>query len=282
MSEIIMEIKLEPIDENTAIIKEESLSDVVIKQEETFTITEIMEQDMKCEVQIKEEKTSWNGLVPINKISNYLLLREEHNYAKSYNELEENSSLEVDENGILFEEVSDELDTDEENYEKFPKMYDLSLKCPECPMFLEDKLRLNRHRKIHIGPKWQCNTCLKRFKRQSSLTNHFCDLQCSICNGTCKCPLISDPSTCKICLKIDFRYFEDYKFHMLQYHNEVIFCKFCEIKRNTYYKHKQLKHKLIKHYQCPECLIEISTKELLASHLTKFAKYLKCKNKEIN
>lgn len=257
-----MEIKMEPVDEEEQAIIKEGFNFVIKHEEETFTITEIMEQEMKVE-----------NLDEVPPFDTFMLIKEEHNYSKSYYE-EESTYMESDEDGILFEEVNELTTAYEDTFKPPNRPFDLSLKCPECPMILEDTLRLNRHKKIHIAPKFQCNTCLKRFKRKSSLTKHFCDLQCSICEGICECPLISDPSTCKICLKIMFRYFDDYKLHMLQYHNEIIFCKVCQSMKNTFFKHKQQNHALVKHYRCPNCLMEIECKEMFANHLKNLCKFI--------
>lgn len=189
------------------------------------------------------------------------------------------SRIETDEDGISYEEVN----LLESEKVKLPLPFYVprvkpktALKCPECPTILEDTLRLNRHMRLHKAPQFQCKNCLKWFKRESTLHNHVCDLRCSVCVGVCKCEIDTSSKNCKICQKIDFRYFSDYKRHMVEFHNEVVICEICEKNKYTLFKHKQQNHKMETHYKCPHCPLVLKTTELLEEHKQKHSDIFKC------
>lgn len=153
----------------------------------------------------------------------------------------------------------------------------LQLTCPECPMIFHDTLRLNRHKKTHQGPQFECRNCLRKFKRKSMLKKHFCDIKCSICPDICTCRM-EDSKDCMICQKINFRYFVDFKKHKMTHHNEIIYCKICEKNNYTLFRHKQYghKHEVVKTFKCTECTSIFKTTEQLEYHMEIHAKNFPC------
>lgn len=162
--------------------------------------------------------------------------------SKDFFDSDSEHGMEEDEDGVQFKEV--ELSKVGEKSENFPQILSNcnALKCPTCPLTFSDTLRLNRHKRLHIAPKFQCRNCLRKFKRESMLEKHICDIICPSCSpGDCKCQM-----DCIICAKINFRYFFDYKRHMKSHHNEIVVCKICEGNNYTLFKHKQLKHEVLR------------------------------------
>lgn len=211
------------------------------------------------------------------------LILSEHNYSKnSLNVFREEANSFDSEEIIEYEEVN--INEKSEDIRSFDFAAPSAVfKCPECPMILEDSLRLNRHLKLHQPPLHQCKCCLKKFKRISSVSNHRCDMididmKCPICPEDCKCELdssSSSPENCKICLLIDFRYFKDYNSHMVQNHNMVIFCKICEANNLTNLRHMKERHEVIIQYKCPQCGKKFTSKNLLNLHLKIHGKRVK-------
>lgn len=183
---------------------------------------------------------------------------------------------------------SSDTDSDSEFHKKIKKLTqneskittsqsDLQLTCPECPMIFHDTLRLNRHKKTHQGPQFECRNCLRKFKRKSMLKKHFCDIKCSICPDICTCSM-EDSKDCMICQKINFRYFVDFKKHKMTHHNEIIYCKICEKNNYTLFRHKQYghKHEVVKTFKCTECTSIFNTTEQLEYHMEIHAKNFPC------
>ncbi|KAL7015884.1 hypothetical protein ACKWTF_016714 [Chironomus riparius] len=149
------------------------------------------------------------------------------------------------------------------------------LKCPECPMIFNDTLRLNRHSRTHQIPQFQCKNCLRKFKRKSMLKKHFCDVKCTSCPDICTCEM-DGTRDCIICQKINFRYFVDYKQHMVIHHNEIVYCKICEKNNYTLFKHKQFGHVVVRSFKCTKCTSILKSKEQLDYHMEIHAKNFSC------
>lgn len=290
--EIPSEVKEEKLDEEISeIIKEQLKSVAFVEKNVINNPAKKIKLNVKEEPKaIKEEpedvEEQFEIIIPkLNEILS------EHNYFMwdKFNEQNyiENppSKIEQDEDGIEYEEVNlFETEIVKVESKIHPKYYALeattskkNLRCPECPTVLEDTLRLNRHMRLHRAPQFQCKNCLKWFKRQSTLQNHVCDLKCPICPDTCTCDIDTSSQNCKICLKIDFRYFADYKRHMVEYHNEVVICEICELNKYTLFKHKQQGHSIEKHFKCPQCPLVLKTTELLGEHMKKHSNIFECK-----
>ncbi|XP_070508953.1 zinc finger protein 816-like [Chironomus tepperi] len=179
---------------------------------------------------------------------------------------------------LLTDSSNSDSDSETQKYSQNPKIStkpNQSMKCPECPMTFHDTLRLNRHKRTHQSPQFQCKNCLRKFKRKSMLKKHFCDIKCLKCPDICTCQM-ENSKDCIICQKINFRYFVDYKEHMMTNHNEIVYCKICEKNNYTLFKHKQLKHDVVRSYRCTECTSILKSKEQLEYHMEIHAKNFSC------
>lgn len=303
--EIPLEVKEEKLDDEISEIIQEQLKNSYVDEKkghktknneplfnvakkQKLLISSIKEEPAEISYVKQEPEEQFEITIP--KMNNILY---EHNYFKwskfdgeNYSEENVSNEIQQDEDGIEYEEVNlfDNEANNQEEIKRVPAKFIIykpstaktSLKCPECPTLLEDSLRLNRHMRLHKAPQFQCRNCLKWFKRQSTLKNHFCDLKCPTCPDICTCEIDTTSQNCKICLKIDFRYFSDYKRHMVEYHNEVVICKICEVNKYTLFKHKQQGHSILKHFKCPQCPLVLQTTELLETHMQKHSNIFDC------